>query len=188
MKQIKRKRLPAAICLALGMSLSGAAYAQATDGKIVGQANAGAAITLTSPDTGVRREIKANPDGSFAISNLPPGRYRVVADGAARDVTVAGGSDTRVTFDSAHQGEKVTVTGSRILRDTFNSVSPVQVITREETTLAGFNSTTSVLQSTAVTAGGSQINNAYGGFVVDGAPASTQSRCADWAPPAPWCC
>lgn len=66
--------------------------------------------------------------------------------------------------------DTVTVTGSRISRDVFNSVSPVQVVTREETTLAGFNSTTAALQSTAVTAGSSQINNAYGGYVTDGGP------------------
>lgn len=64
----------------------------------------------------------------------------------------------------------VTVTGSRITRDVFNSVSPVQVITREETTLAGFDSTTAMLQGNSVTAGSSQINNAYGGFVTDGGP------------------
>ncbi|MFC4727664.1 TonB-dependent receptor plug domain-containing protein [Coralloluteibacterium thermophilus] len=64
----------------------------------------------------------------------------------------------------------ITVTGSRIGRDVFNSVSPVQVVTREETTLAGFDSTTAALQSTAVTAGSSQINNAYGGYVTNGGP------------------
>jgi len=64
----------------------------------------------------------------------------------------------------------VTVTGSRISKDTFNSVSPVQVVTRQESVLAGFNSTTDALQSTAVTAGSSQINNAYGGYVTDGGP------------------
>jgi len=66
--------------------------------------------------------------------------------------------------------ETITVTGSRIARDTFNSISPVQVITREESTIAGFNSTMGVLQSNAVTGGSDQINNAYGGFVVDGGP------------------
>jgi iron complex outermembrane receptor protein len=66
--------------------------------------------------------------------------------------------------------EAVTVTGSRISRDVFNSVSPVQVITREETTLAGFQSTAGVLQSTAITAGSAQINNAYGGYVTNGGP------------------
>jgi outer membrane receptor protein involved in Fe transport len=66
--------------------------------------------------------------------------------------------------------EEITVTGSRIRRDTFNSVAPVQVITREEVTVAGFTSTTEALQSTAVTTGAAQINNAFGGFVTDGGP------------------
>src|SRR5207342_2163236 len=42
--------------------------------------------------------------------------------------------------DEATELGAITVTGSRIARDTFNSVSPVQVITREESTLAGFAS------------------------------------------------
>lgn len=66
--------------------------------------------------------------------------------------------------------DTITVTGSRISRDVFNSVSPVQVITREETTLAGFGSTAGALQSSSVTAGSSQINNAYGGYVTNGGP------------------
>ncbi|MDR7099107.1 outer membrane receptor protein involved in Fe transport [Lysobacter niabensis] len=72
--------------------------------------------------------------------------------------------------DEATELGAITVTGSRIARDTFNSVSPVQVITREESTLAGFASTASLLQGTAVTGGTAQINNAFGGFVVDGGP------------------
>ncbi|HEY9182560.1 MAG TPA: TonB-dependent receptor plug domain-containing protein, partial [Gammaproteobacteria bacterium] len=64
----------------------------------------------------------------------------------------------------------VVVTGSRIRRDTFNSPSPVQVITRDEVLAAGFNSTTEALQSTAVTTGAAQVNNAFGGFVTDGGP------------------
>ena len=72
--------------------------------------------------------------------------------------------------DDTQTLDKVVVTGSRIAKDTFNSVSPVQVINREESTLAGFNSTAGVLQSTAVTGGSEQINNSYGGFVVNGGP------------------
>src|SRR4249919_2379096 len=72
--------------------------------------------------------------------------------------------------DEATELGAITVTGSRIARDTFNSVSPVQVITREESTLAGFASTASLLQGTAVTGGTAQINDAFGGFVVDGGP------------------
>ena len=169
MKEITRKARRTAISLAVGMCLSGAVQAQTASGTIVGHAPAGATVVVSSPDTGIRRELKASPTGTFSVSQLPPGRYRVVADGVAREVTVTGGADTRVVFEAQH-AETVTVTGSRIARDTFNSVSPVQIITREESTLAGFNSTTSVLQSTAVTAGGPQINNAFGGFVVDGGP------------------
>jgi outer membrane receptor protein involved in Fe transport len=66
--------------------------------------------------------------------------------------------------------EDIVVVGSRIRRDTFNSPSPVQIITRDESTLAGFSSTTEALQSTAVTSGSGQINNAFGGFVTDGGP------------------
>jgi outer membrane receptor protein involved in Fe transport len=66
--------------------------------------------------------------------------------------------------------DTVTVTGSRIARSTYNSVSPVTVVTREEATIAGFNSTAGLLQSNAITGGSDQINNSYGGYVVDGGP------------------
>src|SRR5690606_26987157 len=66
--------------------------------------------------------------------------------------------------------ETMVVTGSRLERSTFTSPSPVQVISRSETTLAGFNSTTGVLQSNAVTGGSDQITNMYGGYVVNGGP------------------
>lgn len=67
-------------------------------------------------------------------------------------------------------GTMIQVTGSRIRRDHFNTADPIQVITRDESTQAGFNSTAEVLQSVAVTGGTSQINNLYGGFVTNGGP------------------
>lgn len=66
--------------------------------------------------------------------------------------------------------EEFMVVGSRIRHTTFDSPSPIQVITREGATAAGFNSTTDMLQSTSVTTGASQINNAYGNYVTDGGP------------------
>ncbi len=68
------------------------------------------------------------------------------------------------------ESDPIVVVGSRIRRDTFDSASPVQVITREETTLAGFDSTSEALQGTAVTGGTAQINNSFGGFVTNGGP------------------
>ncbi len=76
------------------------------------------------------------------------------------------------TAEAAQQAQvdELVVVGSRIRRDNFNSASPVQVITREETTMAGFSSLAESLQSTGVTTGAAQINNAFGGFVTDGGP------------------
>jgi iron complex outermembrane receptor protein len=71
--------------------------------------------------------------------------------------------------EAAELGD-VVVVGSRIRRDTYNSPSPVTVVTRDEATLAGLASTTEILQGTAVTGGSAQINNLFGGFVVDGGP------------------
>ena len=157
-----------AISVAIGMCIAGVVHAQGADGSILGKAKAGASVTLTSP-SGTTMQAKAQPDGSFSFSKLAPGTYKLASDGVARDVVVAAGVDSRVTLE-VESVEKITVTGSRIRRDTFNSTSPIQVVTREETLLSGFNSTTAALQSTSVTTGSAQINNAFGGFVTDGGP------------------
>jgi len=115
-----------------------------------------------------RKSLSRNPL-SFALATAMV--FAASAPVFAQDSTAtetaeeaAAKAKTTTNFDT------VTVTGSRISKDTFNSVSPVQVVTRQESVLAGFNSTTDVLQSTAVTTGSSQINNAYGGYVTDGGP------------------
>ncbi|HEX8525683.1 TonB-dependent receptor domain-containing protein [Allosphingosinicella sp.] len=66
--------------------------------------------------------------------------------------------------------ESIVVVGSRIRRNQFNTADPIQLITRDEATQAGFNSTAEILQSTAVTGGTAQISDIYGGFVVAGGP------------------
>jgi outer membrane receptor protein involved in Fe transport len=71
---------------------------------------------------------------------------------------------------AAPQEEAITVVGSRIRRNEFNTAEPITVITRDEATQAGFNSVTEILQSNAVTGGSAQINNAYGGYVTAGGP------------------
>lgn len=62
----------------------------------------------------------------------------------------------------------IVVTGSRIRRDEFSTAEPITVITNQEITQAGFNSTADVLQSTEVTQGTAQINNYFAGFVTNG--------------------
>ena len=82
----------------------------------------------------------------------------------------AQGQPQTTSSKDEQSGEAIIVTGSRIKRTTFNSPDPISVITRDEATQAGFNSTAQILQSTAVTGGTAQINDSYGGFVVDGGP------------------
>ncbi len=88
---------------------------------------------------------------------------------ACADTNDNGVCDTDEASSQASD-DSIIVTGSRIRRDTFNSNSPIQVITRDDTTKAGFNSTTEILQDVAITGGARQIDNTFGGFVVDGGP------------------
>jgi iron complex outermembrane recepter protein len=62
------------------------------------------------------------------------------------------------------------VTGSRISRNTFNSASPLTIITSENSTLAGQIDASTILQSSTAAAGSSQINNFFSGFIVEGGP------------------
>ncbi|HET9160803.1 MAG TPA: TonB-dependent receptor, partial [Caulobacteraceae bacterium] len=84
--------------------------------------------------------------------------------------TPAASTNPQVNADNATEVGEVVVVGSRIRRDAYNTPSPVQLITREESTLAGFNSPLEVLQSNAVTGGQAQIDNTFGGFVTQGGP------------------
>jgi iron complex outermembrane receptor protein len=77
-------------------------------------------------------------------------------------------STDQKTEQSASQ--EVVVSGSRIKRDNYNSASPVQIIRADDALAAGMTTTTEMLQSTAVTGGQPQVNNAYGGYVTEGGP------------------
>lgn len=67
--------------------------------------------------------------------------------------------------------EEVVVTGSRLKRDTFSSVSPLQVINAEDAKDAGLINPADILQSTGAVAG-QQIDLTFSGFVLDNGPGS----------------
>ncbi|WP_286263043.1 TonB-dependent receptor [Thalassotalea atypica] len=67
--------------------------------------------------------------------------------------------------------ERVIVTGSRIRRSEFSTASPVQVISGDISRELGLFDATEMLQSTNQAAG-SQIDNSFGGFVLDNGPGS----------------
>jgi iron complex outermembrane receptor protein len=93
----------------------------------------------------------------------------VIAVGAP---TLATAQDTAATPAAATpegtEVDELVVTGSRIRRNEFNSISPVQVITSEGSTLAGLVSGSEILQGASVSAGSTQINSQFTGFVVNG--------------------
>jgi len=65
----------------------------------------------------------------------------------------------------------VVVTGSRIRQPAeFASPDPIQVITAEESTLRGFTDTAQIIQQSTVAGNGTQINNFFTGYVVNGGP------------------
>jgi iron complex outermembrane recepter protein len=75
----------------------------------------------------------------------------------------AGSSNT-----SNSSSETIVVTGSRIRRDEFTSSSPVQVITAETATLEGLVDAAEILQGSSIANGSAQLNNQFGGYVVEG--------------------
>ena len=70
----------------------------------------------------------------------------------------------------AKQGN-ITVTGSRIVRDTYSSISPLQVLTTENQQAVGAFDPASILQRSE-SAAGQQIDATFQGFVLDNGPGS----------------
>ena len=67
--------------------------------------------------------------------------------------------------------EEVVVTGSRLKRSTFTSISPLQIVTAEISREAGLVNAADILQ-TSTSAGGQQIDLTFSGFVLDNGPGS----------------
>jgi iron complex outermembrane recepter protein len=68
--------------------------------------------------------------------------------------------------------EEIVVTGSRIKRDTYSSIAPLQVITGQMSREAGLIDPATILQESSA-GGGQQIDLTFQGFVLDNGPGST---------------
>ena len=71
--------------------------------------------------------------------------------------------------------EVVVVTGSRLKRDTYNSVSPLQIITAEVSREAGLVDAGKILQESTASAG-VQIDLTFQGFVLDEGPGAVTAN------------
>jgi Carboxypeptidase regulatory-like domain/TonB-dependent Receptor Plug Domain len=122
---------PSALALAIAMACSGAVLAQSSEGSLYGRAKGGATVSIVAIDTGTKREIKADADGSFNFSKLPPGRYRVTSDGVTREVNVAIGSGSEVVLEG--DAQRIEISGSRIRSGIdVTSVESNTVFTQEQ--------------------------------------------------------
>ena len=79
---------------------------------------------------------------------------------------------TDVVEEDEEDGDNIIVTGSRIKRDTFTSISPLQVINTQTEIKAGLLDTSAILQNDE-SAAGTQIDATFNGFVLDNGPGSS---------------
>ena len=97
---------------------------------------AGVTVTLTNQDTGAARTTRTSTDGTYSVTNLPPGPYSVAAEFAGfgralqRDVRVTGGATATADLILEPRLEQtVTVTGTRFTgRTTVETAAPVDIL------------------------------------------------------------
>ncbi|MGH8174353.1 MAG: carboxypeptidase regulatory-like domain-containing protein, partial [Rhodanobacteraceae bacterium] len=95
MKTFTRRTLrtqPTLLACALAgcFALSAPLFAQSTGATLRGLTTANAEITVTNAETGLVRRATAAEDGSYTLTGLPPGTYKVeVAGGPTREVILS---------------------------------------------------------------------------------------------------
>ncbi len=88
--------------------------------------------------------------------------------------TTAQGDEVEIATGASGQANQqggITVTGSRIVRDTYSSISPLQVISTENQQAVGAFDPAQILQRSEA-ASGTQIDATFQGFVLDNGPGS----------------
>lgn len=91
----------------------------------------------------------------------------------AQDTSGDSGVDTinEEELDDQDSGDTVVVTGSRVRRDTFTSISPLQVIDAQESLEVGLIDPSQILQQSEA-ASGQQIDSTFAGLVLSNGPGS----------------
>jgi iron complex outermembrane receptor protein len=88
----------------------------------------------------------------------------------SQDVVSESVSAESLAFESDDDSvDEIVVTGSRLKRSTFSSISPLQIISAGISREAGLVNAADILQ-TSTSAGGQQVDLTFGGFVLDNGP------------------
>jgi outer membrane receptor for ferrienterochelin and colicin len=85
------------------MALTSIAYAQSNIGAVNGQAPAGAVVTVENKSLGLSRTVTVGKDGTFTVSQLPPGTYILKSGKEELSVVVNAGEGSPVNFQGAAQ-------------------------------------------------------------------------------------
>ena len=112
------------------------------------------------------RALLARVLGPFAVAFAS--LFLLAGPAVAQDDDSVG----EISEQSGEVVDEVVVTGSRIRRDTYSSVAPLQVITGEVSRNLGAVDPGSVLQDNSTSAG-IQFDTTFGGFVLDNGPGAS---------------
>ena len=98
----------------------------------------------------------------------------VVSEEVVAEEEVASSSEP-LSVSGDDDVEEVVVTGTRIKKSTFTSISPLQIISADTSREIGLIDATSILQE-APASSGQQIDLSFAGFSIDNGPATTQAN------------
>src|SRR5689334_10327816 len=105
----------------------------------------------------------------FMGTTVLAGVLAIAAPSFAQQTPAPAAPPQPATVESAgSEVEAVVVTGSRIKNNAFNSASPVQIITAEQTELKGIPDAAAALLTSTVAAGSFQLNDQLTGFNITG--------------------
>jgi Carboxypeptidase regulatory-like domain len=145
-----------AVVFVLGVSLVAAAPSLAQQGtaELVGKVTdsqgavlPGVAVVVTNEDTGVYRELVTGPEGSYSVSHVVPGRYRISAQLSGfrslnrRGIVLAVGVTTTLDLilEVGELAETVTVTAESPLVDVTSAEIGGHISSEEITDLPAGN-------------------------------------------------
>jgi iron complex outermembrane receptor protein len=133
------------------------------------------ALTVAAPalaqDSDDTCELNAagQPDEDCGADGVPEG---VTTDSpTTNDETPQDIGNVDSAGAKAGEGEAIVVTGSRVKQDTYNTISPLQVLSTEAEQDVGLFDPATILQRSE-SAAGQQIDASFQGFVLDNGPGS----------------
>lgn len=107
---------------------------------------------------------------------LRVGLFAITAAGicllATPQVFAQSNDEGRSDADESRVEEEITVTGSRLKRDTYSSIAPLQVISGQVSRNLGAVDPGTIMQDTSASAG-IQFDTTFGGFVLDNGPGAS---------------